>query len=204
MTVCHAIYHVLVIYHQIPRNSCSLLPATTWAVCMPFVKVHFSAICYSSTACYTVCYVSVATCCTVCYLLLHAIQFAICCRIPYSSLTCCRTPYSFFKICCHMLYSCYLLPHAIQFAICCRKLYSCFLLPHAVQLLFVAACCTVCYFLPHAVQFATCCRMPYSLLFVVASCTTCCCNSMLQNLLFIAPYHACSSLFVAACLTVGY
>ena len=171
MTVFHAIYHVLVIYHHMPHNSCSLQLAATWAVCKPFVEVHFSPICYSSTACYTVCYLLpravqfviccympysllvVAACHTVCYLLLHTIYSLLtCCRTPYSFLICCRMPYSLPLVAtCHMV--CYLLPHAVQFFIS------------------VAACCIICYLLLHAVQFAISCRMLYSLLFV-ATCRT--------------------------------
>ena len=168
MTVFHAMYHVLVIYHYMPHNSCSLQLAASWAVCKPFVEVQFSPICYPSTACYTVCYLLpcpiqfiiccytpysllvVAACHTVCYLLLHT---------TYSLLTCCRTPCSFL----------YLLPHAVQFATGCHMpygllfvaarctvFYICYCMPY--NLLFVAACRTVCYFLLHAV----CCHMPYS------------------------------------------
>ena len=147
------IMYVLVIYHHMPHNSCSLLLAATWLVYMPFVEVLLSVICYSSTACYTVC-----------YLLPRAVQFVICC---------CYTPYGLLVVAaCHRV--CYLLSHTIQFAN---------LLPHAIQffiscrmrytLLFVAACCTVCCLLPHAIWFVICCRMLYSLPFVAACRTVC-------------------------------
>ena len=46
--------------------------------------------------------------------------------------------------------------------------------------------------------------MLYSLLFATARRTTWYCDSMLQSLLFIAAYHACSSLFVTTCHTIFY
>ena len=142
MTVFHAIYHVLVMYHHMPHNSCSLLLAATWVVYMPFVEVLLSAICYSSTACYTVC-----------YLLPRAVQFIICCCCtPYSLLVvaaCHRVCYllphtiQFANLLLHAIqFFLYLLPHAVHFAICCHMLYS---------LLFAATCHMVCYLLPHAV-----------------------------------------------------
>ena len=76
--------------------------------------MHYSAICYSSTACGKS-LLFVAACCTVCYLLPHAVQLAICFLMPYSLL--------------------FVVPHDVQFAFCCYMLYS---------LLFVAACHTVC------------------------------------------------------------
>ena len=114
----------------------------------------------------------VATCRTVCYLLLHAIQLASCCRMPYSLLFAAAyhiqftnlllTPYSFL----------YPLPHAIQFAVGCHMPYGLlFVAAHHTVLISVAACRIICYLLPHAVQFAISCRMLYSLLFV-ATCRT--------------------------------
>ena len=78
--------------------------------------------------CHTVCYLLLH--CHVLYsllfvaALLHAVQFAICCCMPYSLV---------FVAACRIVW--YLLPHAVQFAICCRMPYS---------LLFVAACHSVC------------------------------------------------------------
>ena len=150
MTVFHAIYHALIIYHHMPHNSCSLLLTATWVVYMPFFEVFLSTICYSSTACYTVC-----------YLLPCAVQFVVCC---------CYTPYSLLLVAaCHTV--CYLLPHAVQLlfvaachtvAICCHMLYSWLSVATCRT---VAICCRTpysCYLLLHAVQFATCCHMPYS------------------------------------------
>ena len=138
----------------------------------------------------------IATCCTIAILLLHAIQFAICCRILCSLLRILLPHVVQFAtvfvalfvatICYHMLYSCcYLLPHAMQFATCCLMPYSCWFLLHTLQLLFVAACCaaaicccmpcslvfvadccTVCYLLAHAMQLAICCCTLYSLPFI--------------------------------------
>ena len=139
-----------------PHNSCSLLLAATWAVCMPFVEVHFSAMCYSSTACYTVC-----------YLLPRPVQFVICCYTPYSLLV---------VAACHTV--CYLLPHTIQFANLLPHTIQYFIS--------VAACCTLCYLLPHAVQFAVCCQMPYGLLLVAACHTVCYFLPHAVQLLFLA------------------
>ena len=126
MTVFHAIYHVLVIYHHMLHNSCSLLLAATWVVYMPLIKVLLSAICYSSTACYTAC-----------YLLPRAIQFVICC---------CYTPCSLLVVAaCHRV--CYLLPHAVISVVACCTV--CCLLPHTIW--FVICCRTPLYLLPHAV-----------------------------------------------------
>ena len=121
----------------------------------------------------------VAACRTVYYPLLDAVQFAICCHMPYS---CFFLPHAVhFAICCSAPYSCYLLPHAVHFAICCHTPYS---LP------FIAACRIV----------AIYCRM---LLFVTTCHTTCYCDSMLQSLLFMHAMQY-AALFVAACLIVGY
>ena len=118
---------------------------------------------------------------TVCCLLLHAVQFAICgcsiqllfvaphrtvvfgCRMTHSLLfVVARCRVAFVAVCRTV---CYLLPHAVQllflphavyFAICCSAPYSCYLLLYTV---FVAACHTV----------AIYCRMLYSLLFVATS-----------------------------------
>ena len=81
-----------------------------------------------------------------CHLFPHAVEFAICCRMPYCLLfvAACRTV-------------CYLLPHAVLFATCCCMLCC---------LLFVTVCYTVCYLLPHAILFAICCHMPCCLLFM--------------------------------------
>ena len=148
MTVFHAIYHVLVIYHHMPHNFCSLQLAATWAVCKPFVEVHFSPICYSSTACYTVC-----------YLLPRAVQFIICCYTPYNLLV---------VAACHTV--CYLLPHTkYSLPTCCCTPYSfLYLLLHAIQFFIsVAACSTVYRWLPHAIWFVICCRTPYSFLYLL-------------------------------------
>ena len=89
--------------------------------------VRFSS---RSTTVQPACYLSTA-CCTVCHLSLHAVHFATCCRTLYS----CRILYSLlfvaaavqFAIWCHTPFSycvycrmpyCYLLPHAVQFVIC--------------------------------------------------------------------------------------
>ena len=126
MTVFHAIYHVLVIYHHMLHNFCSLLLAATWVVYMAFIKVLLSAICYSSTACYTVC-----------YLLPRAIQFVI---------RCCYTPWNLLVVAaCHRV--CYLLPHAVISVVACCTV--CCLLPHTIW--FVICCRTPLYLLPHAV-----------------------------------------------------
>ena len=113
----------------------------------------------------------VAACRAVCYLLLHAVQFAICCCMPCSLL---------FVAACRAV--CYLLLHAVQFAICCCmpcSLLFCCRMP--CSLLFVAACCAICYLLLHAVQFAICCRMLCSLLFVATHYIACSLLPLLQH-----------------------
>ena len=152
-----------------PRWCFHLLPH---AIQFLFVGVQFATCCRMLhsllvvAACRTVGYLllqhAVQVCCTVCYwlshaaqllfvaacfyLLLHAIQFATCCRMLHGLLfvAACRTV-------------CYTLV-----AVCCK---ACLL---------VATCCTVgysaCYLLPHAVQLATCYYMLYSWLLVAAAC----------------------------------
>ena len=100
----------------------------------------------------------VATCCTVCYLLPHAVQlrFVAACRT-----VCYLEPHAIQLL---------LLPHALQFTICCHMQYNLLLwLLHTVA--FVATHCTV----------AFDCRTPYSLLLVathrkVTFVAECCCS----------------------------
>ena len=130
---------------------------------------------------------------TVCYLLLYAVQFAICCRMQYIVATCHTV-----SICCCMPHSllfvtarctiCYLLPLAIQlsysliFIAACRRV--CYLLLHAAQLtILFSAYCTVSHLLRQAVQFAA---FFYSLLFVAASHTA---SHLLLCAVQLAVYH---------------
>ena len=155
------------------------------------------------TACCTVCYLLphavkllfVATCRTV-FFLLHAVHFAICCRTLYSLpfIATCRTV----AIYCHMLYS--LLFVATCHATCnCNSMLQSLLFMHAMQYAapFVAAWIIVGYWLPHP-------RIR-SLLFVVASRTAfyllqhalqfpICCR-MLYRLLFVVACHAVCHMF---------
>ena len=177
---------------------------------MPYSLLFFTACCtdyYCRHMPY--CLLFVAACHTVRYLLLHAVQFAICCRTLHSSLlaaawrtdcffvAACRAVYYWlphailFAICYHMPDG---LPHALQFAICCLMLYTslflatwytvCYLCRHMrCRLLFATTCHIVCH--AHALQFTICCRMPYSLLRI-------CCRML------------CSRLFATTCRAVCY
>ena len=107
---------------------CSLLPhAMQFTTCCRMLcNLLFIATCHAVAICchmpYSLLFVAfVPTCRTVCYLLLHAMQFAICCCMPCCLLIvaiCPHMPYSLLLVAvCHAI--CYLLPRAMQFAICC-------------------------------------------------------------------------------------
>ena len=147
-----SIWPVLSIISIQPTAHCHSLDLTTQVLHPSFVTMPFSLVSLP----YVVRLLFVASCCTVCYFLPHAMQFALCCHMPCSLLL--------VAACCAI---CYLFPCAMQllFAASCRAV--CYLLPCAIQFaIFVASCRAVCYLLPHAVQFAICYHLPYSLLFV--------------------------------------
>ena len=134
----------------------------------------------------------VAACRTICYFLRRAVQFAIRCRMPYSLL--------FVAACLAVLYS---LPRVVQLDFYCRMPYS---------LLFVATCLTICYLLPHAVvlphalQYHTvCCLLPHAVQFVMsphAMQFAICCRMPCS--FAICCSMQCSLLSVAACCTARY
>ena len=126
------------------------------------------------------CIVTMHTASRCCYLLLHTIQFTICCHIPHS---CCLLASHAIQL---LLVSYHLLPHAAQYTICCHVPYSCYW------------CCILCNLplLPHSVQFNIHYRMPCGLLFVVA-----CAIQLAIHCCYQLP-RAIHLLSIAACHTV--
>ena len=123
----------------------------------------------------------VATCRIFYYRLLHAVKFAICCRMLYSLQL--RQHATEFAIHCTIPF--------MQFPICCCMSYSLLLVAASpYSLLFVVASRTAYYLLQHALQYPICYRILYRLLLVVACHAVC-------HIFY-------SSLFVAACHTVSY
>ena len=136
--------------HHFVSANCSLPFTGSYYTSTPpsFVTMPFSLVSLP----HVVRLLFVTACCTVCYLLPHAMRFALCCHMPCSLLLVAFVPT------CRIV--CYLLLHAMWFAICCHVpcsslfVASCCCMP--CSLLFIAIC-PVCYLLPHAMQFAICC-----------------------------------------------
>ena len=131
---------------------------------------------------------------TVCYLLLYAVQFAICRRMQYIVATC------------HTVSICCCMPRSLLFV--AARCTICYLLPLAIQLsyslIFIAACHTACYLLLHGAQLAIlfsayctvsiCCSKPCSLPHFFTACY------LLHQAVQLAIYYCvlCSWLFIAA------
>ena len=123
-------------------TACSLLPHAIQFAFLPHA-IQFAN--FVAVLLHTAQFEFFAACHAVYYLLLHAVQFAICCCMPCSMLLVAARCTVFYLLLHTIQFS--LLPHAIQF--CCMLPHACCTVAifHSMMcgLLFIAACHTGCY-----------------------------------------------------------